>query len=42
VPATDALARSTLAVPLYRDISAAEINRVVEVVLAAAQRGQRC
>jgi dTDP-4-amino-4,6-dideoxygalactose transaminase len=35
LPATDALARSTLAVPLYRDISEAEIGRVTDVVLAA-------
>lgn len=39
VPVTDALARSTLAVPLYRDITAAEISRVTEVVLAAAHVG---
>jgi dTDP-4-amino-4,6-dideoxygalactose transaminase len=40
VPTTDALARSTLAVPLYRDIGAAEISRVAEVVLAVADVGQ--
>jgi dTDP-4-amino-4,6-dideoxygalactose transaminase len=40
VPATDALARSTLAVPFYRDIGAAEIGRVAEVVLAAADVGR--
>ena len=40
VPATDALARSTLAVPLYRDIIEAEIGRVAEVVLAAAHVAQ--
>ncbi len=39
VPVTDALARSTLAVPFYREINATEINRVVEVVLAAAEVG---
>lgn len=33
---TDTLARSTLAVPFYRDIHAAEIDRVAEAVLAAA------
>jgi dTDP-4-amino-4,6-dideoxygalactose transaminase len=36
LPATDELARSTLAVPIYRDIGAAEIGRVADVVLAAA------
>ena len=35
VPATDTLARSTLGVPFYRDIGAAEIARVAEVVLGA-------
>ncbi|MEA2977375.1 MAG: hypothetical protein QOF19_2895 [Alphaproteobacteria bacterium] len=39
VPATKALAQSTLAVPFYRDISAAEIGRVAEIVLAAADDG---
>jgi dTDP-4-amino-4,6-dideoxygalactose transaminase len=39
VPATDTLARSTLGMPFYRDINAAEIARVVEVVLAAADAG---
>ena len=34
---TDALARSTLAVPFYRDIGAAEITRVAESVVAAAE-----
>lgn len=34
-PATDVLARSTLAVPFYRDMTAAEVSRVAEVVLAA-------
>src|SRR5262249_18402079 len=36
LPTTDALARSTLAVPFSRDISAAEIGQVAEVVLTAA------
>src|ERR1044072_5894869 len=40
VPATDMLARSTLAVPFYRDISAADIGRVAEVVLASADAGR--
>ncbi len=40
LPVTNALARSTLAVPLYRDITAAEISRVTDVVLAAAQVGR--
>jgi dTDP-4-amino-4,6-dideoxygalactose transaminase len=40
VPATDALARSTLAVPLYRDIGPAEISRVAEIVLAVAEVGR--
>lgn len=35
VPATDTLARSTLGMPFYRDISAAEVGRIAEVVLAA-------
>jgi dTDP-4-amino-4,6-dideoxygalactose transaminase len=35
-PASDALARSTLALPLYRDIGPTEIWRVAELVLAAA------
>jgi dTDP-4-amino-4,6-dideoxygalactose transaminase len=35
-PVTDLLARSTLAVPFYREIGTAEISRVVETVLAAA------
>jgi dTDP-4-amino-4,6-dideoxygalactose transaminase len=39
LPTTDVLARSTLAVPLYRDIGAASIGRVAEVVLAAAEVG---
>lgn len=39
LPATDALARSTLGVPFYRDIQAAEIGRVAEVVLAATEAG---
>jgi dTDP-4-amino-4,6-dideoxygalactose transaminase len=39
LPVTDALASSTLAVPLYRDICAASISRVVEVVLASADVG---
>jgi dTDP-4-amino-4,6-dideoxygalactose transaminase len=39
VPATDVLARSTLAVPIHRDIGAAEISRVADVVLAAADLG---
>jgi len=37
LPATEALARSTLAVPFYRDIGAVEISRVAEVVLAEAE-----
>jgi len=37
VPATDTLARSTLAVPFSRDMSAAEISRVAEAVLAGAE-----
>lgn len=41
VPTTDALARSTLAVPFYRDISAAEIDRIADAVLAAAEAGHR-
>ena len=36
VPVTDALARSTLAVPLYRDIGAELVSRIVDLVLAAA------
>jgi dTDP-4-amino-4,6-dideoxygalactose transaminase len=36
LPVTDSLARSTLAVPLYRDIGPAEIRRVADVVLTAA------
>ena len=40
LPATAALSRSTLAVPFYRDISAAEIGRIAEVVLAAAEIGR--
>jgi len=39
MPVTDALARSTLSVPFYRDINATEIGRVAEVVLAAAEAG---
>jgi dTDP-4-amino-4,6-dideoxygalactose transaminase len=41
VPTTDALARSTLAVPFYRDIGAAEISSVAEFVLAAANIGRQ-
>jgi dTDP-4-amino-4,6-dideoxygalactose transaminase len=41
MPVTDALVRSTLAVPFYRDINAAEISRVAEVVLAAAEAGSQ-
>ena len=37
LPVTDALARSTLAVPFFRDICAADIDRVSEVVLAATE-----
>jgi len=36
LPATDALGRSTLGVPFYRDLSRAGVDRVTEVVLAAA------
>lgn len=32
LPETDSLARSTLAVPFYRDITSVEINRVAEVI----------
>lgn len=39
VPATETLARSTLGVPFYRDIGGAEISKVAEVVLAAAEVG---
>lgn len=39
VPATDTLARSTLAMPFYRDIDVTEIGRVTEVILAAAHVG---
>jgi dTDP-4-amino-4,6-dideoxygalactose transaminase len=39
LPATDGLASSTLAVPLYRDICVASITRVAEAVLAAADAG---
>jgi dTDP-4-amino-4,6-dideoxygalactose transaminase len=39
-PVTDALVRSTLAVPFYRDIDVAEISRVAKVVLAAAEAGR--
>jgi dTDP-4-amino-4,6-dideoxygalactose transaminase len=39
MPVTDALARSTLGVPFYRDIGAAEISAVTEVVLAVAEAG---
>jgi dTDP-4-amino-4,6-dideoxygalactose transaminase len=35
LPVTDALAQSTLAVPFSRDMAAAEIGRVADVVLAA-------
>jgi dTDP-4-amino-4,6-dideoxygalactose transaminase len=38
LPTTDVLARSTLAVPFYRDISAWEIDRTADVALAAAGR----
>jgi dTDP-4-amino-4,6-dideoxygalactose transaminase len=38
-PVTDQLARSTLAVPFYRDIGTAEISRVTETVLAAVNAG---
>jgi dTDP-4-amino-4,6-dideoxygalactose transaminase len=40
LPTVDALARSTLAVPFYRDIGAAEISRIAEVVLAATEVGR--
>jgi dTDP-4-amino-4,6-dideoxygalactose transaminase len=40
LPATDVLARSTLAVPFYRDIGATEISRVAEIVLALADASQ--
>ena len=39
LPVTDVLARSTLAAPFYRDISATEINRAAEVVFAAVEAG---
>jgi dTDP-4-amino-4,6-dideoxygalactose transaminase len=39
VPVTDVLARSTLAVPIHRNIGAAEISRVADVVLAAVEVG---
>jgi dTDP-4-amino-4,6-dideoxygalactose transaminase len=39
VPVTDGLARATLAVPIYRGIGAAEIGRVADAVLAAADHG---
>ena len=35
VPVTDQLARSTIAVPLFRDMDAAEIDQVVDCVLAS-------
>jgi dTDP-4-amino-4,6-dideoxygalactose transaminase len=41
VPATKALAQSTLAVPFYRDIGVTEIGKVAEVVLAAVEHGQK-
>jgi dTDP-4-amino-4,6-dideoxygalactose transaminase len=37
LPVTDALARSTLAVPFYRGICAAEIGRVAKAVLSASR-----
>ena len=37
VPVTETLARSTLAVPFSRDISATEISRVAEAVLSGAE-----
>ena len=40
-PVTDVLARATLGVPFYRDIGAAEIGRVAEIVLAAADGSLR-
>jgi len=40
MPGTDWLARSTLAVPFYRDINAAEISRIAEVVHDAADVGE--
>jgi dTDP-4-amino-4,6-dideoxygalactose transaminase len=39
VPVTEALAQSTLGIPFYRDIDAAEISRIAETVLAAADVG---
>ena len=36
---TEMLARSTLAVPFYRDIGAAEISKIAEVVLAGSDIG---
>jgi dTDP-4-amino-4,6-dideoxygalactose transaminase len=36
LPATEALAQSTLSVPFYRDLGDEEIGRVAELVLAAA------
>ena len=41
LPVTDALARSTLAVPFYRDICAAEISRVADAVLSATEAMHR-
>ena len=38
LPVTDALARSTLAIPLYRDMTAADAARVTDVVLAATEQ----
>jgi dTDP-4-amino-4,6-dideoxygalactose transaminase len=40
LPTTDVLARSTLAVPFYRDIGELEIGRVAEVVVATAGANQ--
>jgi len=37
LPVTEALARSTLAVPFYSDIGAAEISGIAEVVFATAE-----
>jgi dTDP-4-amino-4,6-dideoxygalactose transaminase len=35
--ATDAIARSTLGVPFYRDLAPADINRIADIALAAAE-----
>jgi dTDP-4-amino-4,6-dideoxygalactose transaminase len=40
VPATEALALSTLALPFYRGLGAAEISRVADIVLAIAAERQ--